>query len=183
MSQSDPLRAYLPLRLQQLLQRPPAPAPAPPWEERSDAAVLFMDVSGFTALSEALTRQDHSGSEQLTEILNAFYERMVATIELAGGYVVKFSGDAITAIFPVTQDRDAFGDALHCGLEQINIAHRMPTTVVEGQDFPLRVKVGVSEGALYTAAVGSYEGELRYMVAGRPVQEAFEPLLFVQPES
>lgn len=178
MSQSDPLRAYLPHRLQHLLQRPPAPAPAPPWEERSEAAVLFMDVSGFTALSEALTRQDHSGSEQLTEILNAFYERMVATIEQAGGYVVKFSGDAITAIFPALQDRDALADALHCGLEQINIAHRLPTTVVEGQDFPLRVKVGVSEGPLYTAGVGSYEGELRYMVAGRPVQEASRATTF-----
>lgn len=172
MPRSDALRAYLPSRLQQAILSAPAPHPFPPWEERLEGAVLFMDVSGFTGLSEALTRQGPAGTEQLTELLNSFYQRMVAGVELAGGFVARFSGDAITAIFPQTAEGNAFSDALHCGLELINVTHRQPVPTVDNQDFPLLVKVGVSVGRIYAAALGSRQGELRYMVAGRPVQEA-----------
>ena len=93
----DALRAYIPIRLQSLVLTPPAPFPFPPWEESFQGAVAFVDLSGFTLLSEALTRQGPKGIERLTEILNNFYQRMVAGVELAGGYVARFSGDALTA--------------------------------------------------------------------------------------
>ncbi|HMO57949.1 MAG TPA: adenylate/guanylate cyclase domain-containing protein, partial [Roseiflexaceae bacterium] len=72
--------------------------------EQFAAAVLFADVSGFTALSEqlALSRGARDGAEELTQILNRYFSRMIDLLEAAGGEVVQFSGDALLAVFPAS---------------------------------------------------------------------------------
>ncbi len=168
----ETLLAYIPSRLYDLLKKDPAPFPDPPWEERFTGAVLFVDVSGFTPLSEVLTRSGPAGTEQLTDILNRSYEWLVDGVEGAGGYVAHFNGDAITAVIPAASVDAAFRAAVRCGLDLIRTAYRHPPEVVGGIDFPLRVKVGVSAGSVYAAAIGSKTKELRYFLAGNPVMEA-----------
>lgn len=68
--------------------------------ERQPVAVLFADVSGFTPLTEALAKKGAEGPEELTRLLNGYFSRMIALIEEQGGEVVKFSGDALTVVFP-----------------------------------------------------------------------------------
>lgn len=64
------------------------------------AAVLFADASGFTALTESLAK-DSSGAEKMCHIINEFFTVLITVIEKFGGDVIKFSGDALTVIFPV----------------------------------------------------------------------------------
>jgi len=64
------------------------------------AAVLFADASGFTALTESLAK-DSSGAEKMCHIINEFFTVLITVIEKYGGDVIKFSGDALTVIFPV----------------------------------------------------------------------------------
>ncbi len=172
MVSGETLLAYIPSRLYDLLKQDPAPHPNPPWEERFTAAVLFVDVSGFTPLSEVLTRSGPSGAEQLTDILNRSYEWLVDGVEGAGGFVAHFNGDAITAVIPGEDVETAFQSAVRCGLDLIRMAYRHPPEVVGGIDFPLRVKVGVSAGSVYAAAVGTKTRELRYFLGGKPVMAA-----------
>lgn len=69
-------------------------------EQRFQAVTLFADVSGFTAISEALGKAGKGGTEELTRILNSYFEPMIALIESYGGIVGKFGGDAMTVLFP-----------------------------------------------------------------------------------
>ena len=66
------------------------------------AGVLFADVSGFTALTETLSQRGDEGAEELTRLLNRYFGIIIDTIELAGGDILKFAGDALLAVWPCT---------------------------------------------------------------------------------
>ena len=65
-----------------------------------EAAVLFADMSGFTALTERLAGKPN-GAEKLCDALNDFFAGLLETVEEYGGDVVKFSGDALQIIWLV----------------------------------------------------------------------------------
>eukprot|EP00929_Paragymnodinium_shiwhaense_P086411 TRINITY_DN4692_c0_g1_i3.p1 TRINITY_DN4692_c0_g1~~TRINITY_DN4692_c0_g1_i3.p1 ORF type:complete len:1802 (-),score=346.75 TRINITY_DN4692_c0_g1_i3:263-5668(-) len=65
-----------------------------------DAAVVFADASGFTALTERLAQQPH-GAEEIGECLNGFFGPLIEIVTSFGGDILKFSGDALTILWPV----------------------------------------------------------------------------------
>jgi class 3 adenylate cyclase len=75
--------------------------------ETIQAALLYADLRGFTSLSE-----DHPPSEVIAA-LGAWFDRIAGAVHVFGGEVLKFIGDGMLAIFPVTQaPRDACASAL-----------------------------------------------------------------------
>jgi class 3 adenylate cyclase len=72
-------------------------------EQRKTVTVLFCDLTGSTALGETLD------PERLRGLLARYFERMKAIVELHGGSVEKFIGDAVMAVFgvPVVHEDDA----------------------------------------------------------------------------
>lgn len=70
-----------------------------------EAAILFVDMRGFTALSERLT------SAAVLAVLDRYFETVAQAIVDRGGDVLKFLGDGVLAIFPVEQ---AGGAAAAC---------------------------------------------------------------------
>lgn len=60
-----------------------------------NAVLCYSDLRGFTALSDRLPR------EELVDMLNDYFERMVDAIHGHGGEVLKFLGDGLFAIFPL----------------------------------------------------------------------------------
>src|SRR4030095_11670662 len=67
------------------------------WTEEGTAA--FVDVSGFTALSEQLARKGREGAEQITEVIGRVFESMLAVAYESGGSLLKFGGDALLLWF------------------------------------------------------------------------------------
>jgi class 3 adenylate cyclase/predicted ATPase len=69
--------------------------------ENSHGTALFADISGFTPLTEALTRSlgARQGAEELTRQLNRVYDALIAEVDRYHGSVIGFSGDAITCWF------------------------------------------------------------------------------------
>ena len=65
------------------------------------AASLFVDISGFTALTELLMGYGKAGAEVLTDALNSVFEPLVQAVYRHGGFVSHFAGDAFTALFPI----------------------------------------------------------------------------------
>lgn len=59
------------------------------------AVIWYADLRGFTALSDALPR------DEIVALLNGYFERLTAPITQHGGQVLKFIGDGILAIFPL----------------------------------------------------------------------------------
>jgi adenylate cyclase len=62
------------------------------------AVIWLCDLRGFTGMSERLPR------DALIVLLNDYFGRMCVAVEGAGGEVLKFIGDAMLAVFPVTGD-------------------------------------------------------------------------------
>src|SRR5262245_17608879 len=96
------LASYVPRLIIQRLAANPTPISVP-ISERFPAAVLFADISGFTALTEHLAQQGPAGAEVLTRELNTYFGQLIDLITSHGGDVIKFAGDALTAVWPVAK--------------------------------------------------------------------------------
>jgi adenylate cyclase len=90
--QTNNLARFLDPNLAERLARDPVD---PAEGRRQQAAVLFVDIRGFTALSETLP------PAELTRFLNEFRRRMARPIGDHGGTIDKFMGDAVLAVFGV----------------------------------------------------------------------------------
>ena len=132
---------------------------------RQQAAVLFADIVGFTAISERLP------PEAVGEILTEIRQLQREAIEGAGGIVDKFVGDAVMGVFGVPEP-DALAPrraldaaaAIERGMAQWN-ARRRP-----GQPL-IRVGIGVHYGEVFAGAVGDAQ-RLEFATLGDTVNVA-----------
>lgn len=62
-------------------------------------SLLFVDISGFTNLSERLARRGRIGAEELTSVLDRIFGRMLEVSSDRGGSLIKFGGDALLLLF------------------------------------------------------------------------------------
>ncbi|HET7743802.1 MAG TPA: zinc-ribbon domain-containing protein, partial [Gaiellaceae bacterium] len=78
-------------------------ASEPPTAERRLVSVLFADLVGFTTLSES------RDAEEVRELLSRYFDTCRRLIELYGGTVEKFIGDAVMAVWgtPTATEDDA----------------------------------------------------------------------------
>jgi len=151
-------------------------SPAPPTEAKADrfpAAVLFADISGFTPLTEALAQRGAEGPEELTRLLNGYFSRMIALTEAEGGEVVKFSGDAVTVVFPARQE-----DLSIATRRARQTAEAMQTAMSEfatletsAGPVALGMKIGIGAGEILAAQVGGVFGRWEYIIAGDPLRQ------------
>jgi len=129
---------------------------------RLEAAVLFSDIRGFTALSEKLS------AEETMRFLRAYHERMVEVIYRHGGTVDKFIGDGIMVTFgtphPAPDDAER---AVRCGAEMLAEVKKMNTDLGSS----IRIGVGIDYGQLVVGNVGS-ANRLEYTVIGDIVNTA-----------
>src|SRR5687767_1824199 len=137
-------------------------------EQRFDAVALFADVSGFTAMSEALGRSGRAGTEELTEILNAYFGPMIALIHSFGGIIGKFGGDAMTVLFPYTPRTQAatVRRAIQGALDMQAGMHRYAAIPTSAGTFSLAMKAGLAQGPVLCTTVGDPDIRLEYLIAG-----------------
>jgi adenylate cyclase len=145
-------------------------------EARIHAAVLFVDISGFTPISEALSQRGPGGVEELSAILDRYFTVMSEPVMALGGEVVKSAGDSLIVLFPVQPDGgDAhLGAALHCSLRMQRAMSEFVQVLTSAGTFPLRMKIGIGEGAIYTTTVGDEEKGMQPVFAGRPIARCMQ---------
>jgi class 3 adenylate cyclase/tetratricopeptide (TPR) repeat protein len=164
---------YIPPGLAQALLANPTLAPL---VEQFPAAVLFADISGFTPLTETLAQRGAEGPEEMTRLLNAYFSRLIAAIAAEGGEVVKFSGDALTALFPATAD--PAGHATRRAVQAAAAMHALmgdfATLPTSAGPIALAVKIGVGVGIVYAFRVGGELERWEYVVAGDPLRQVAE---------
>jgi class 3 adenylate cyclase/tetratricopeptide (TPR) repeat protein len=122
-----------------------------------DATFCFVDISGFTALSERLARRGRIGAEELTEVLNHVFSRMLGVAYGKGGALLKFGGDALLLAF--TSDDHAIQAAQAAVSMRVALreARTLPTSVGRVN---LRMSVGIHSGTFDLFRVGSSHREL-----------------------
>ena len=68
------------------------------WRE-VDGTVAFIDISGFTAMSERLSSLGKAGAEEVTEVMNATFAALLGVAYAQGGGLLKFGGDALLLLY------------------------------------------------------------------------------------
>jgi len=131
--------------------------------ETVEATVVFIDISGFTAITET------EKADTVVNLLNKYFDVMVKEIIAQGGYVDKFMGDAIMAVFRGDFHLDRAIDAALAVREQIE---RLPKEAIEFS-FKPKVSVGINTGELVSGNIGSANlKRLDYTVIGDVVNTA-----------
>ncbi len=162
----ETLVSYVPHLIVRRLAVDPAPITTPTAEQFA-GAVLFADVTGFTALTERLAQRGPAGVEELTSVLKDYFEPLVGIIYDHGGDVMKFAGDALLAIWP-SEDvglATATGWAAQCGLAIQQRLHNFQTR----DGTLLAVRVGVASGDIMTMHIGGEYKRWEFVVAGEPL--------------
>jgi class 3 adenylate cyclase/tetratricopeptide (TPR) repeat protein len=164
----ETLAAYVP----QLIVRRFIDQPEPltkPATEHFFAAVLFADISGFTALTERLSKSGLAGAEQVSALLNDYFGQMIDLVSAHGGDVVKFAGDALLALWPAAesdQDRSlAVQRAADCALRMQQRLHNYTAA----KNVQLSMRMGLSAGDITLAHIGGVNKRWEFIVAGSPL--------------
>ena len=166
----SPWFSFLPYYLAQDLINHPERSPIGR-EQRFEGVTLFADVSGFTAISEALGKSGKHGAEELTDILNAYFGSMIAIIRRHGGMIAKFGGDALTAVFPCSPKDKAqtARKAVACALEMQESMGAYASIPTSAGNFGLAMKAGLACGSLFRTVVGDAAVRLEHILAGEPL--------------
>ena len=134
--------------------------------QQQNATVLFVDIRGFTGISEQLKPQE------LSTLLSEFRSIVSSEVESHFGIVDKFIGDAVMAVFgvPVPQSGDE-KNGINCAvsiLEQVEVWNEKRKDI----DLPeVHVTIGVHSGELFAGAVGT-ENRMEFTVLGDTVNIA-----------
>ncbi len=163
----SPWLAYLPYTIAQDILAHPEANPIER-EHRRQTVAMFADISGFTAMSEALAEAGRAGTEELTRVLNGYFEATIALVRQYGGIVGQFGGDALTVLFPSTQatQRQTARRALRCALEMQERMGRYAAVETLAGTFKLSFKAGLAVGSSYCTSVGDPQIGLKTVVAG-----------------
>jgi len=167
--------SYVPYHIAQTILANPGANPVGK-EQRLHVVAVFVDTSGFTAISESLSRAGKSGAEELTQILNSYFEPMIHQAETYGGIVVKFAGDAISIIFPypLKNRSRVVRQALQCALNIQAQMERSGSLSTSVGDFTMTMKIGLAIGRVLCTSVGDPNNHLEYVVAGEVLDRCAE---------
>jgi class 3 adenylate cyclase/DNA-binding NarL/FixJ family response regulator len=132
--------------------------------ELLEATVLFIDVCGFTAITEQISAND------VVAILNGIFDKIVKEIIAQGGHVDKFMGDAVMAVFRGEYHLDRAIDVALAVKEQISTVE----VALEGdKTYKPQISIGINSGEMVSGNIGSASlRRLDYTVIGDAVNVA-----------
>ena len=107
---------------------------------RQHLGILFSDLRGFTSLAE--TREP----QEIFDLLNRYLDAVVPSIHKNLGFVDKYIGDAIMALFPHRAER-----AVQAAVEMFHALY----TFTEHDDVPLQMGIGIHWGEVVLGTLGS----------------------------
>jgi adenylate cyclase len=131
--------------------------------ETVEATVAFIDISGFTAITEK------EPADAVVKLLNKYFDIMVKEIIAQDGYVDKFIGDAILAVFKGNFHLDRAIDASLAVRKNISESGQEPGLL----SFHPMVSIGIDSGEMICGNIGSAKlRRLDYTVIGDVVNTA-----------
>lgn len=114
------------------------------------AYALFIDISGFTNMTEVLMSHGKEGAEVLSSIINDIFEKSLKAVYINKGFVATFAGDSFTAIFQKKQGVYPLNSAFL--IQRIFKEHG--SFMTRFGKFKLYVKIGLSYGDIHYHIIG-----------------------------
>lgn len=112
-------------------------------QTQKEMTILFSDIRSFTQLSEKMTPKDNF------DFLNSYMGRMGPIIRKHGGFVDKYLGDGIMALFPDSPD-----DAVEAAKEMKSTLEEHNQSRLERNYDPIRIGIGIHTGVLMLGTIG-----------------------------
>jgi adenylate cyclase len=134
--------------------------------KRVRVTIFYSDIRGFTAMSENMTPEEIYGR------LNEYFEEMCKIVFAYGGYVDKFIGDCVMAVFsaPNPQPQDAYRAVRSAWDQQQRILAMMTEWAAQNRQV-FTVGMGLNTGEVVMGNLGSSD-RLNYTVIGDSVNTA-----------
>jgi class 3 adenylate cyclase/tetratricopeptide (TPR) repeat protein len=130
--------------------------------ERKFVSIVFADISGFTAMSEKMD------AEKITDLMNACFERLGRIVYESQGYIDKFMGDCIMALFGAPQAHENDPElAVRCALGFLDELQAFN----QETGHALEMSIGINSGMVIAGSVGT-EMKREYTVMGDAVNLA-----------
>src|SRR5512145_357811 len=128
-----------------------------------EGSLAFVDISGFTMLTERLARRGKVGAEEMSDLLNATFAGLLEHARAEGGDLVKWGGDAVLLLFRGAEHasracRSAFD--MRATLRDLGTLRTSAGTVA------LRMSVGIHSGSFDFYLVGDPDRHRELLVAG-----------------
>ncbi|MGL1890045.1 MAG: adenylate/guanylate cyclase domain-containing protein [Spirochaetaceae bacterium] len=121
--------------------------------ESAFISVLFSDIRSFTNFTENMKPKD------VLDFLNAYFERLSRPIHKNRGFIDKFIGDAIMALFDLSEDgsEKEANCAVHAAIEMQDCLHEYNQKRLEYGAVPIKTGIGIHSGRVIIGTVGSNE--------------------------
>ena len=131
--------------------------------ENIEGTVAFVDICNFTAITEK------EPADVVVKLLNRYFDVMVKEIIAQDGYIDKFMGDAIMAIF---RGKFHLDRAIEASLAVRKQIEKLPQ-LAEGLSFLPKLSIGINSGEMISGNIGSANlRRLDYTVIGDTVNTA-----------
>ncbi len=134
--------------------------------EVKNVTVLFSDIRGFTSVSEKLS------PEEIVGWLNRYFNRMSECVNRNGGFVNKFIGDAILAVFGAPTELENHTEkAVMAAMEMREALTELNNEFIIDNVPNIRIGIGIHSGPVIAGNIGS-ESRMEYTVIGDTVNTA-----------
>jgi len=119
------------------------------WGVEREIAVFFLDIRGFSKISEKSLPYD------VVFILNSFFGEIAAEVEAVNGYVDKFMGDGMMALFGLDSTPiEACRDALSAAVNTLKASENVSRILTQHIDEPIKIGIGIHIGTAVVGRIG-----------------------------
>ena len=130
---------------------------------RVAGTLAFVDISGFTRLTERLARRGKVGAEEMSDLLSGTFAGLLAEAQEDGADLVKWGGDAMLLLFQGDGHPERAARSAHRMRARLRVVGRLPTT---SGTVNLRMSVGVHSGEFDFFLVGDPDLHRELVLSG-----------------
>jgi adenylate cyclase len=136
--------------------------------QKVGVVILYVDIDGSTKMSMTLS------PEKFATILHVFSQEMSLVTSEYGGYVLKYVGDAIIALFPAEYDKaQASKNALECSKDMQKIIKECVNPELSARRFPeITVKMSIDYGDVQVVLYGKSMDRSHIDIVGSSISMA-----------
>src|SRR5262249_21569142 len=122
-----------------------------------EGTLAFVDISGFTAMSEMLSSRGRAGAEEVTDVMNATFSALLEEAYWLGGGLLKFGGDALLLLY---EGEDHAARAARAAFEMRRLLRAIGRPRTSAGPVQLRMHAGIHTGRFQFFLVGDSHREL-----------------------